>query len=59
MKDNEKICPICEGFGMVKIKNPIPCPCPTTFCYKCENREGFIIKPFEECIECYGSGTFL
>jgi len=48
-------CPICQGIGLEK-RDAIRCPCPYNFCYKCENRSGFVIKPFEECRKCYGSG---
>ena len=48
-------CPVCKGTGLEK-REAVKCPCSYTFCYKCENREGFFIKPYEECRKCYGSG---
>jgi len=59
-KTNKKIvkkiiCPKCQGYGLVK-QTPVLCDCSSTFCMKCENREGFIVKPWEECESCFGSG---
>jgi len=51
----KKTCPICKGVGLEK-RDAVRCPCPHTFCYKCENRSGFEVKPYEECRKCYGSG---
>ena len=56
-KKNNKViqCPRCKGVGLEK-KVAVKCDCPTTFCMKCENREGFKVKPYEECGVCYGYG---
>tara|TARA_A100001234_G_scaffold200497_1_gene192551 strand:- start:272 stop:574 length:303 start_codon:yes stop_codon:yes gene_type:complete len=51
------ICPDCQGYGLVHNKEPIKCPCPYAFCYKCENREGYILKPWDECPKCFGTGV--
>ena len=48
-------CSRCNGIGLIKM-DPIRCDCVTTFCMKCENREGYIVKPWEECPECIGMG---
>ena len=48
-------CPKCKGIGLIKMKSII-CPC-KEFCIKCENREGYIIKPYEECSNCIGLGN--
>ena len=48
-------CPVCKGTGLEK-REAVQCPCEYTFCYKCENNEGFFIKPYEECRKCDGSG---
>lgn len=48
-------CSRCNGIGLIKM-DPIRCDCLTTFCMKCENREGYIVKPWEECSECIGMG---
>ena len=54
----EIICDQCDGYGLEK-RDPIKCPCDYSFCYKCENREGFIIKPWEECRKCFGLGRII
>ena len=54
----KKKCDICQGIGLEK-RIAIKCPCLSTFCYKCQNREGFIVKPWEECRKCFGLGTNL
>ena len=51
-----KICDLCQGIGLEK-RTAIKCPCVSTFCYNCQNREGFIVKPWEECRKCFGLGT--
>lgn len=51
-------CLDCLGIGLVKM-NPIRCDCLTTFCMKCENNEGFKVKPYETCQACDGSGEII
>ena len=53
---SKRICPKCKGIGLVKM-TPIKCPCKSTFCFKCQNKEGFIVKPYEECPNCIGLGN--
>jgi len=48
-------CYDCLGCGLIKME-PILCDCPATFCMKCENNQGFVVKPYETCETCYGSG---
>ncbi|VVU95316.1 hypothetical protein CPAV1605_1067 [seawater metagenome] len=47
-------CEICNGTGFIKME-PIICDC-KTFCIKCEYREGYQVKPYEECSACIGLG---
>ena len=47
-------CKYCNGTFYKKNK-PVLCPC-KSFCYKCENNEGFIIKPYSLCDYCAGTG---
>jgi len=47
-------CPKCKGVGLIKMKS-VKCPC-KSFCYKCENKAGFVVRPYELCIECFGEG---
>ena len=49
-------CHVCSGWGLVKME-PILCDCISTFCMKCENNQGFQVKPYETCETCFGSGT--
>ena len=53
-----EMCPRCNGYGLEK-KIAIKCDCPSTFCWKCENREGFKVRPWEECELCYGRGEII
>ena len=50
----KKTCPKCNGAGLIKM-NSIKCPC-KIFCYKCENKAGFVVRPYELCLECFGEG---
>lgn len=49
-------CNNCSGWGLVKME-AILCDCDYTFCMKCENNQGFKVKPYETCNICFGSGT--
>ena len=51
-------CLDCLGIGLVKM-TPILCDCTTTFCMKCENNEGFKVKPYETCQTCDGRGQVI
>ncbi len=54
------ICTECRGHGIVKMV-AIPCECcggRGKFCMHCENKSGFLVRPFEECEKCYGKGYF-
>ena len=47
-------CPKCRGVGLIKMTS-VKCPC-KSFCYKCENKAGFVVRPYELCIECFDEG---
>lgn len=55
-KNNSDICLVCLGSGLSKRK-PIKCDCISTFCIKCENKEGFLVHPLELCDYCCGTGS--
>lgn len=48
-------CFYCKGTGYSG-KKPKKCDC-VSFCYKCENKEGFRIKINEICDYCSGLGN--
>jgi DnaJ-class molecular chaperone len=54
----KQLCTKCGGYGLTKM-TPISCShCGGggRFCMRCENKSGFLVRPFEECDVCYGSG---
>ena len=57
--NNNMRCPNCQGYGLIKIENPVKCPCKFAFCYKCENNEGYLVNPWQECSKCDGLGSIL
>jgi hypothetical protein len=50
-------CGVCHGTGLEE-KEPVRCDhgCNIFVCYKCENKGGFVILPFDTCTNCYGCG---
>ncbi len=55
----QETCIKCRGYGLVKMKpiSCVQCGGRGKFCMYCENKSGFLIRPFEECEKCYGTGN--
>lgn len=52
---NLSICPACKGTGLT-LQSPVRCDC-GSFCFKCQNNEGYLIHPQQSCDNCCGTGN--